>query len=191
MVVGWTALMWATTNNHHEIVQVLLDYSASSETKSSSGRTIYDLVDMDNDKIVTLLKPLTHQLERRRSARQRTSQEMRRDTFSPQEDELQAYEGSFRSVHKFTWDRCLPDQMFVFAEQDLTHVLDVAIEQFTLPLKSRAEIYVPVNIIFLSARFAHYFASRELLHQLLTQAVNRIKHATKVTFSYNTPFPYV
>lgn len=160
--------MWATTNNHHETVQVLLDYSASSETKSSSGRTIYDLVDMENDKIFSILNPLTHELERRKSARQRTDEEIKKDAFGDE------------SVHKFAWDHCLPDQMFVFAEQKLNHVLDIAITKFTLPLKSRAEIYVPVNIIFLSARYAHYFTSRELLHQLLSKAVKRIDHIIKV-----------
>lgn len=34
--------MWAMTNRHKEISKVLLDYGASTDIKSSSGRTAFD-----------------------------------------------------------------------------------------------------------------------------------------------------
>ncbi|KAI9362386.1 DIL domain-containing protein [Pilaira anomala] len=139
--IGWTALMWATTNGHGQIVKLLLEYSASSSTKSRSGRTIYDLVDSENENM--------------------------------------SCEASFRSVHKFIWDQCLPDQMFVFAEEEIDHILNVAISHLKLPMKSRTEIYVPANIIFLCARFAHYYTCRELVHQLISKAVSRINTVVK------------
>lgn len=167
LLVGWTALMWATTNGHHQIVQVLLEYSASSETKSASGRTIYDLVDLENENMITILN-------------QTKFTEMSIPVETEKEKELLHCEESFRSVHKFSWDQCLPDQMFVFAEEEADHILNVAISNLKLPIKSRSEIYVPANIIFLCARFAHYFTSRELVHELLSKAVQKVEVVVKV-----------
>lgn len=96
------------------------------------------------------------------------------------EKELLHCEESFQSVHKFCWDQCLPDQMFVFAEEEVDHILNVAISSLKLPIKSRSEIYVSSNIIFLCARFAHYFTSRELVHELLFKAVQKIEIVVKV-----------
>ena len=38
----WTALMWAMTNRHKDIAKTLLDHGASTDIKSSSGRTAFD-----------------------------------------------------------------------------------------------------------------------------------------------------
>lgn len=38
----WTALMWAMTNRHKEIAKQLLDHGASTDIRSSSGRTALD-----------------------------------------------------------------------------------------------------------------------------------------------------
>jgi hypothetical protein len=97
-----------------------------------------------------------------------------------EEEELEYCEASFRSVHKFVWDQCLPDQMFVFAEGEIEHILNVAVSDLKLPVKSRSEIYVPANVIFLCSRFAHYFTSRELVNGLLSKAVYRIDQVVKV-----------
>jgi hypothetical protein len=70
--------------------------------------------------------------------------------------------------------------MFVFAEEEMNSILNIAITELKLPIKTRAEIYVPANIVFLSARYSHYFAHRELLHSLLLDAVQRIKTVVKV-----------
>jgi ankyrin repeat protein len=40
----WSALMWAMTNRHKGIAKTLLDHGASSEIRSSSGRTAFDFV---------------------------------------------------------------------------------------------------------------------------------------------------
>lgn len=45
----WTALMWAMTNRHKGIAKLLLDRGASSEQKTSSGRTAFDFVPPDSD----------------------------------------------------------------------------------------------------------------------------------------------
>ncbi|KAI9278721.1 hypothetical protein BDA99DRAFT_600336 [Phascolomyces articulosus] len=93
-----------------------------------------------------------------------------------EEDELASCEASMQSIHKFDWDKCLPDQMFVFSEENIQHILDTAITNLSLPMKTRQEIWVPANIIFLSARFAHYYSSRELLHIFLNAAIAKMNH---------------
>lgn len=45
----WSALMWAMTNRHKSIAKLLLDHGASSEAKTSSGRTAADFLAPDSD----------------------------------------------------------------------------------------------------------------------------------------------
>lgn len=45
----WSALMWAMTNRHKGIAKLLLDRGASSDQKTSSGRTAFDFVPPDSD----------------------------------------------------------------------------------------------------------------------------------------------
>ena len=45
----WSALMWAMTNRHKGIAKLLLDNNASSEQKTSSGRTAFDFVPPDSE----------------------------------------------------------------------------------------------------------------------------------------------
>lgn len=183
--------MWATTNGHSQIVGLLLEYSASSETKSVSGRTIYDLVDVENEKMISILSmpplsPIIYSSWRRASLISNKSsllynEEQEIGTPAPTTT-IEREETSFRSVHntRFIWDQCLPDQMFVFAESEIDHILNVAISELKLPVKSRIEIYVPTNIIFLCARYAHYYTSRDLLSTLLSRAVKQIESVVKV-----------
>ena len=77
----------------------------------------------------------------------------------------------------FVWDKCLNDQMFVFQESELDRILDIIITTMT-PQRSPSQKPVPANILFLSARYAHYHASPELLATLLVTAMEKIN--TKV-----------
>lgn len=45
----WSALMWAMTNRHKNIAKLLLDSGASSDQKTSSGRTAFDFVPPDSE----------------------------------------------------------------------------------------------------------------------------------------------
>lgn len=38
----WSALMWAMSNRHTGITKILLERGASTDVKSSSGRTAFD-----------------------------------------------------------------------------------------------------------------------------------------------------
>lgn len=63
--------------------------------------------------------------------------------------------------------------MFVFQENELQRILDIVITNMT-PQRSPSQKPVPANILFLSARYAHYHASPELLDTLLMTAMDKI-----------------
>ena len=74
---------------------------------------------------------------------------------------------------QFDWARCLHDQMFVFQEPDLDRILEIVITHMQ-PQRSPSQKPVPANVIFLSARYAHYHASQDLLAKLLISAMLKI-----------------
>jgi len=63
--------------------------------------------------------------------------------------------------------------MFVFQESELGRILDIIITNMT-PQRSPSQKPVPANMIFLSARYAHYHASHDLLAKLLISAMDKI-----------------
>lgn len=63
--------------------------------------------------------------------------------------------------------------MFVFQENELGQILDIIITTMT-PQRSPSQKPVPANILFLSARYAHYHASPDLLATLLETAMDKI-----------------
>lgn len=68
--------------------------------------------------------------------------------------------------------------MFVFQDHELERVLDIVITNMT-PQRSPTQKPVPANLLFLSARYAHYHASPELLAALLTSATDRINEVVE------------
>ncbi|BGP13126.1 hypothetical protein JCM10213v2_001045 [Rhodosporidiobolus nylandii] len=76
----------------------------------------------------------------------------------------------------FQWDRCLPDQMLVFALTDLPTLFDVIITTIK-PVRERRYRVIPANVLFLCARFAHYFGNEELLEELMIGAMERVEAA--------------
>jgi hypothetical protein len=76
-------------------------------------------------------------------------------------------------AQEFDWSRCLHDQMFVFQESELGRILDIIITNMT-PQRSPSQKPVPANILFLSARYAHYHANQDLLAKLLITAMDKI-----------------
>lgn len=63
--------------------------------------------------------------------------------------------------------------MFVFQDHELERILDIIITNMA-PQRSPSQKPVPANLLFLSARYAHYHASPELLATLLTSATEKI-----------------
>ena len=68
--------------------------------------------------------------------------------------------------------------MFVFQESELGRILDIIITNMT-PQRSPTQKPVPANILFLSARYAHYHASQDLLATLLLTAMNKINEVVE------------
>ncbi|KAF9195331.1 hypothetical protein BGZ51_002846 [Haplosporangium sp. Z 767] len=79
---------------------------------------------------------------------------------------------------EFEWERCLPDQMFVFSSKDIKHIIDITITNME-PTRTRSHKPVPAYVLFLAARFAHYYSSQELLDELLEAALAAIHSITK------------
>ena len=65
--------------------------------------------------------------------------------------------------------------MFVFQESQLDRILDIIITHM-IPQRSPSQKPVPANILFLSARYAHYHANRELLNRLLITTMDKINN---------------
>lgn len=228
--------MWATNNSHEALVKILLEHGASSQTKSAKGRTVFDFINTDNQKIIEILatnprdsvsstssffyRPtssvststsstendfyyqstvegfnnfMSEEAELRQKLFESTMQLDFDDAGSIEHSSSEQYEqdgddnndsdddmdGHFDD-NQFHWDKCSPDQMFVFSSNDLEYILDTSIAHIQLPLANQQDICVPANIVFLSARFAHYFSSSELLEQVLEGALSRIGKAIKV-----------
>ncbi|KAG0349102.1 hypothetical protein BG004_001927 [Podila humilis] len=74
---------------------------------------------------------------------------------------------------EFDWERCLPDQMFVFSSKDIPHIIETTITNME-PTRSKAYKPIPAYVLFLAARFANYFSSVELLDELLEAASSAI-----------------
>ena len=92
---------------------------------------------------------------------------------------LQSPEELEEEQQEFVWDKCLHDQMFVFQESELDRMLRIIITTMT-PQRSPSQKPVPANILFLSARYAHYHASPELLATLLITAMEKINDVVEL-----------
>ncbi|KAJ9667859.1 hypothetical protein H2201_002045 [Coniosporium apollinis] len=194
----WSPLMWAMTNRHKAIAKLLLDHGASPEVKSSSGRTAFDFV-APNSEISDYLHESGYGIgnagvtddfynsgfSQDRFEEEMAENEMKRrmmmesainlevDLGNLGLDEQPESPGELEEGQEFIWDKCLNDQMFVFQENELDRILDIIITNMT-PQRSPSQKPVPANILFLSARYAHYHSSPELLEKLLTSAMEKI-----------------
>ncbi|KAI0556142.1 hypothetical protein F4679DRAFT_569721 [Xylaria curta] len=195
----WSALMWAMTNRHKGIAKVLLDNGASPEAKTSSGRTAFDFVPPDSEMSFYLhdngyaigsagvtddfynpgfsqdrFEEEMAENEIRRRMMMDSARDLEVDLgnmgFDDQPEPLDEFE---EEQQEFDWSRCLHDQMFVFQESELDRILDIIITNMR-PTRSPSQKPVPANMIFLSARYAHYHASHELLEKLLVTAQDKI-----------------
>ncbi|CAG8982147.1 hypothetical protein HYALB_00003239 [Hymenoscyphus albidus] len=195
----WSALMWAMTNRHKNIAKSLLDHGASPEVKSSSGRTAFDFVAPDSE-ISGYLHDSGYNIgsvgvtddfynpgfSQDRFEEEMAENEMRRRMMMESARDLEVDLGNVgiddqpespeeleEEMQEFDWSRCLHDQMFVFQESELSRILDIIITKMT-PQRSPSQKPVPANMIFLSARYAHYHADQSLLANLLITAMDKI-----------------
>ncbi|KAE8141065.1 hypothetical protein BDV38DRAFT_238584 [Aspergillus pseudotamarii] len=199
----WSALMWAMTNRHKTIAKILLDHGASPDIKSSSGGTAFDFAQPGSEISEYLHENGYHfgptvieddfydaGLAHGRFEEELAETEMKRRMMMEESainlevdlsslgldekyDQALDEEELEEEQQEFVWDRCLNDQMFVFQESELERILDIIITNMT-PQRSPSQKPVPANLLFLSARYAHYHASPELLAKLLVSATDKI-----------------
>ncbi|KAI8964963.1 hypothetical protein F5Y11DRAFT_355246 [Daldinia sp. FL1419] len=200
----WSPLMWAMTNRHKGIAKILLDNGASPEAKTSSGRTAFDFVAPDSE-MSFYLHDNGYSLgnagvtddfynpgfSQDRFEEELAENELRRRMMMDSARDLEVDLGNMgiddqpepidefeEDLQEFDWSRCLHDQMFVFQESDLEKMLDIAITNMQ-PQRSPSQKPVPANMIFLSARYAHYHSSHELLAKLLVTAQDKINEVVE------------
>ncbi|KAI2466830.1 hypothetical protein F4781DRAFT_423813 [Annulohypoxylon bovei var. microspora] len=200
----WSPLMWAMTNRHKSIAKILLDNGASPEAKTSSGRTAFDFVPPDSDMSFYLHDNgygignagVTDDFYNPGFSQDRFEEEMaeneiRRRMMMDSARDLEVDLGNMgiddqpepmdefeEELQEFDWSRCLHDQMFVFQESDLDRILDIVITNMQ-PQRSPSQKPVPANMIFLSARYAHYHSSHDLLTKLLVTAQDKINEVVE------------
>ncbi|PGH37120.1 hypothetical protein GX50_00103 [[Emmonsia] crescens] len=200
----WSALMWAMTNRHKTIAKILLDHGASPDIKSSSGGTAFDFVQPGTDISKYLHEngysfgvaavvgdfydsgfshsrfeeEMAENEMKRRMMMEESAINLEVDLSSLGIDEKLESPDDFEDQQEFVWDRCLNDQMFVFQENELEKILDIVITNMT-PQRSPSQKPVPANLLFLSARYAHYHASPDLLAKLLLSATERINEVVE------------
>ncbi|KAL3482361.1 hypothetical protein BJX99DRAFT_216891 [Aspergillus californicus] len=198
----WSALMWAMTNRHKTIAKILLDHGASPNIKSSSGGTAFDFAQPGSE-ISDYLhengysfgpsaieddfydsgfahtrfeEEIAENEMKRRMMMEESAINLEVDLSSLGLDEKfdsHEQEDMEEEQQEFVWDRCLNDQMFVFQDHELERILNIIITNMT-PQRSPSQKPVPANLLFLSARYAHYHASPELLATLLVSATDKI-----------------
>lgn len=200
----WSALMWAMTNRHKAIAKMLLDAGASPEAKTTSGRTAFDFVPPDSEMSFYLhdsgynigtagvtddfydpgfsqdrFEEDLMESELRRRMMMDSARDLEVDLGNVGIDDQPEPVDEFEEEQEFDWTRCLHDQMFVFQEEDLDRILDIIITNMT-PQRSPSQKPVPANMIFLSARYAHYHASEDLLAKLLITAMDKINDVVEM-----------
>ncbi|KAG0339688.1 hypothetical protein BG004_006712 [Podila humilis] len=79
---------------------------------------------------------------------------------------------------EFDWERCLPDQMFVFSSKDIFHIVHITVTRME-PLRPRPFRPVPASVMFLAARFACNYSSPELVDELLEASLAAIDSVVK------------
>ncbi|KWU41224.1 hypothetical protein RHOSPDRAFT_12581, partial [Rhodotorula sp. JG-1b] len=202
---GWTALHWAVQNNDIPIASYLLNHRASPLLASRRGLTARDLVKPGSEGLAmreVLSSAWEAAIERERAARrtadetggvdastasweedrereraeekQRETVERRKWQLALDSAELET-PASAAAEQAFDWDRCQPDQMIVFSLLDLPMLLDVVVS-FVRPIHTRKYRYIPANVIFLAARYAHHLGGTELLDELMFGALERIEN---------------
>ncbi|KAG0744538.1 hypothetical protein G6F57_003702 [Rhizopus arrhizus] len=166
--LGWSALMWATNNNHLSLAQLLLDRGASPQMRSMNGKSVFNFVDSSSLKVTEDSRDSTSSSV--------SSLFLKTSTCSSSSEHEFDSHGLTENIIGFQWDTCAYDEMLVFKEDDLDFILDLIITHFQLPLSNSEDMYIPANVIFLAARYAYHFSTLEQLEELLNGSFSRIRN---------------
>lgn len=199
--------MWAANNNHEDIVRTLIDQGACPTPKSNTGCSVFDFINKENKTMNDLLarnsrdsississfgfalsgrssSPSSFGSEADFVNRDWCDASLKSQTYDDRSD------SDFDEPDEFNWDQCLPHQMFVFDTRKLPKILDTITFKMDLPPKSRQEIFVPANVIYLCARFAHYFCDLETAELVLREAVSRFRKCIQVGLKKRVRFDF-
>lgn len=192
--------MWAINNHHLGIVERLMENGASASQKTSTGRSALDFITphseiydyMKSHGYIKASGPVDFYDDGLTSSRgfggEEPDQLMLESAYNLDvdmshlriDDDIAGIglglDDTEYGEQEFLWDRCLPDQMFVFSESDIPKILDLGITNM-VPKRSTTQKPIPANLLFLSARYAHYYGSSEILESLLLPAFQRIRNA--------------
>lgn len=196
---NWTPLIWAANNRHPSVVRILLSYNASVNEKTSRGRTVRDFIGED--------PTLRHLIEGAAADEPdpdaNNNQEGHigdgsfEDGINGEKIEFSDDEGtvisaltaiSVNGTPAFDYTKCLPDQMFVFGQGDIPRMMEVLVRKVQPARVRRGGAGekgedtppVPANVIFLAARYAHYYHGGDLMENLLDAAGQHICVALNV-----------
>lgn len=196
----WTPLMWAINNNHLGVVERLMENGADPTIKTSTGRSALDSISPYSEIYVYMTSHgymNSNQadfyddggISTRGFGGEEPDQLMMESAYNldvkmahlqmddDDDDDIGGFNSGMDGLdddQEFLWDRCLPDQMFVFNESDIPRILDFGISQME-PKRSPSQKPIPANLLFLCARYAHYFGSPDVLENLLSPAFQRIR----------------
>ncbi|KAG1085614.1 hypothetical protein G6F42_021326 [Rhizopus arrhizus] len=166
--------------NHHQQHAKPKLVSSTGSTITSKSTDSPKLTPPDFSQLLSITTPPKEQQQ------QRNKEASHAAMTQEEEEDLKRWEASVKSFSTFSWNQCLPDQMFVFSQDEMHYILDHALH--VTDIKSLAnkgaldnELWQPANIVFLSARFAYYCSSRDLLALLLSTTAVKLSRILKAT----------
>lgn len=180
---GWTPLIWAANNRQPAVARVLLSYNASVNPQTSRGRTVRDFIGED-PQLRALIEGAAADEPEPEPDKGHIGDGTFEDGLTTEKIEFSDDEGTVVSAltamsvggtAAFDYQKCLPDQMFVFSPSALPHILDVLVGKIKPAKvkrglageKAEESVPVPANVIFLCARYAFYYHGGDLLETLL------------------------
>ncbi|KAG5513245.1 hypothetical protein PMAC_001615 [Pneumocystis sp. 'macacae'] len=184
--VKWSPLMWAMNNHHGNIVKLLLAHGASldntnvSAVEPSAIHSTSDAASHDwyNEGSTEQFEAHMEECELRRRMDMESSLGIEMDLANfGLEGDLEEGLGIKKEElidDDFVWNKCLPEQMYVFSEDHIPCILDMVITDFE-PLRSVDQKVFPADVIFLSIRFAHYYGTNDMLKKLLCGTLERVR----------------
>ncbi|KAI3639867.1 hypothetical protein MIR68_002181 [Amoeboaphelidium protococcarum] len=200
---GWSPYMWAVNNGHDNVAAYLAQCGADTDMtsrtvlqysvynndplQSKSSKTQqngdgfyhaanqFDLEAIDQDLSAVLGNNLmistVHQNDQH-------SHDEGTQQYAPDSDDgdssIVSSPGS-----KFDFTQCKSDQMIVIDQKQAETVVQIIFDQLPVPHVTRASLstkLAPAIIMFLCARYAHYYQSYDLLELLLNGFVSRLRY---------------
>ncbi|TPX67169.1 hypothetical protein CcCBS67573_g07580 [Chytriomyces confervae] len=183
---GWTPLMWACSNGHRDLAAYLLGVGASKDVRSNTQKSVWDVSKYapNREDILPLLGENPAARPPSRSSLNHSIDDATYTANDELTDDDDESEPEFLSV-AFDWKSCRFDQMIVFDEDNVDHILHLAMSDLrkrvgdTIDTQQVVPPVVAANIIFLCARYAHYVNPPEVLERFFEKTFAVIHSETQ------------